>query len=69
MLTTYREMQNLLGMVSMSLIFMEPKATISDPEMANHNHLYSGFTYSQSASAATFPFLGISGAYYDDDEE
>lgn len=59
----------MISMVSMTLIFLDPDGVIATEDQADHNNLYVGFTYSESASAATFPFLGVSGAYYDDDEE
>lgn len=69
MFNTRKELLNLVGMVSMTLIFLDPNGVINTEDEADHNNLYVGFTYTKTASAATFPFLGVSGAYYDDDEE
>lgn len=69
MLTTYREMQNLLNMVTMTLIFIEPDASIANDDMANHNHLYSGFSYSVSAPVITDSFAGKLMIFYDEEEE
>ncbi len=69
MFNTRKELLNLVGMVSMTLIFLDPNGTIATEDQADHNNLYVGFAYTQTAETATFPFLGVSGAYYDDDEE
>lgn len=61
-------MLNLICMVSMSLIFMDPDGTIGTDDMANHNNLYSGFSYSQSDAVITDGFAGYMVGYYEDEE-
>ena len=68
MFETRNNLPNLLGMVSMTLIFLDPDGVIGVEDMADHNNLYMGFTYEQSASV-DFPFVGTFGAYYDDEED
>jgi hypothetical protein len=70
MLTTKREMQNLLNMVTMTLIFIEPDASIGNDDMANHNHLYSDFAYSVSAPVVSpDSFAGKMMIFYDEEDD
>lgn len=70
MFNTRNELLNLICMVSMNLVFLDPDGAIGVDDLANHNHLYSQFTYAQvTPPAATGSFAGHLGMYFDDEEE
>ena len=68
MFNTRKELLNLVGMVSMTLIFLDPNGLIETEDQANHNNLYVGFTYSQSEAIITGGFAGFMVGYYEDEE-
>ncbi len=68
MFNTRKELLNVLGMVSMSLVFLDPDGVIATEDQADHNNLYVGFSYGQSQAAATNSFAGKMMIYEDDEE-
>jgi hypothetical protein len=69
MFNTRKELLNVLGMVSMSLVFLDPDGAITTEDQADHNNLYVGFTYSQSQAAITDSFAGKMMIFYDEEDD
>lgn len=66
MFDTRNELLNLVSIVSMSLVFLDPDGTIGTGDMADHNHLYMGFAFAQSVVVGSF---GNHLAGYQEEEE
>lgn len=67
MFNTRNELLNLISMVSMTLVFLDPDGTIAQADMLDHNNLYMGFDVGQSVVTGTFG-RQVSMIYEDDDE-
>lgn len=68
MFNTRNELLNLISIVSMSLVFLDPDGVIGQGDMLDHNNLYMGFDIAEDA-VIPGGFAGNIMNYYDDDEE
>lgn len=67
MFDTRNELLNLISIVSMSLVFLDPDGTIGTGDLANHDNLYMGFAFEQSLVTGSFS-NHICGLYEEEEE-
>lgn len=67
MFETRNQMLNVMGMMSGMFIFLDADAAVGQDDLANHNKVYIGFEYGESAVLQGFGGFMIN--YYDDEED